>query len=176
MNLYLMGCRGSGKSTVGPLVARRLGRPFIDLDERIASEAGRDIGEIFAVEGEEGFRRREHACCQRLKRVRRHVIALGGGTLMDPQNRQLLKRGGKFIWLQAPAAVLWSRINQDPHTAHMRPDLTPGGGLPELEMTVAQREPTFQAIAHHVIDTVSASPEEIVESIELWYQANDMHS
>ncbi|MFQ5411721.1 MAG: shikimate kinase [Phycisphaerae bacterium] len=175
MNLYLVGCRGSGKSTIGPLVARRLGRPFIDMDDRIAEEAGRSISEIFETEGEDGFRRREHELCLKLKKVRRHVIALGGGTLINPENRQLLKRGGKFIWLQAPAAMLWSRINKDPHTTHTRPNLTPAGGLPELEATVARREPIFRVIANHTIDTVSASPDEIVDSIELWYQANDMH-
>jgi len=176
VNLILVGGRGSGKSTVGPLVAVRLGWQFVDLDAWIVKEAGRTIRDIFATEGEEGFRRREREACLHLKKRRNFVIAMGGGSLLAPENRTLMKRLGKMIWLRAPAAVLWSRINQDPHTAESRPDLTAEGGLGELEATLAQREPQYRASAHHILDTMSETPDAIAEAIELWYHANDAQS
>jgi len=176
VNLILVGGRGSGKSTVGPLVAGRLGWRFVDVDAWIAKEAGRSIRDIFATEGEEGFRRREREACQHLKKRRNFVIALGGGSLLAPENRALMKRLGKIVWLRAPAAVLWSRISKDPCTVESRPNLTAEGGLGELEATLAQREPQFQAAAHHIIDTMTEKPEAIAEAIELWYDANDAQS
>ena len=176
MNFLLVGSRGSGKSTVGPLLAERLGWTFLDLDEQIVREAGHSIREIFAREGESGFRQREREAFQRLKKLKSHVIAVGGGAITEPENRILLKRIGKIIWLRAPAAILWSRVNGDPHTAANRPNLTAQGGLSEMESILAQREPHYAAVAHHLIDTVSQSPTEITEAIVLWYQANDAQS
>lgn len=176
MNLILVGARGSGKSTVGPLVAKRLGWQFVDVDAWIAKEAGRSIRDIFATEGEEGFRRRERDACQQLKKRRNFVIALGGGSLLAPENRAVVKRLGKTIWLRAPAAILWARITKDPHTTGSRPDLTAAGGLGELEATLAQREPQYRAAAHHIMDTMAETPDAIAEAIELWHRANDAQS
>lgn len=173
MNLFLIGSRGSGKTTIGPILAKQLGWGFVDLDAKIVESAGSAIKDIFAAEGEEGFRRRESEACQKLKRVRRKVIALGGGSLIDPENRAMVKRLGKVVWLRAPAAVLWSRVSQDPHTAKNRPNLTDGGGLSELEAILAQREPQYKAVANHTIDTVAESPLEIAEAIEMWFLANE---
>jgi shikimate kinase len=176
VNLILVGGRGSGKSTVGPLIAGRLGWQFVDLDAWIVKEAGQSIRDIFATEGEEGFRRREREACQQLKKRCNFIIALGGGSLLAPENRALMKRLGKIIWLRAPAAVLWARINRDPHTTQSRPNLTAEGGLGELEATLAQREPQYRAAAHHIVDTMTAKPEAVAEAIQLWYDANDAQS
>ena len=175
MNIFLVGTRGSGKSTVGPLVAKRLKLGYIDLDARIVEEAGRSIREIFAAEGEAGFRKREKEVCQRLRKTKDHVIALGGGALVDPESANLLRRIGKFVWLRAPAAVLWARVSKDPHTIYNRPNLTASGGLSELEALLAQREPIFDSVANHIVDTESLSPLDVAEAIELWYHANDAH-
>jgi shikimate kinase len=176
VNLILVGYRGSGKTTVGQLVARRLNWRFLDLDEHIARQAGRSIAEIFAAEGEAGFRSLERKTVEGLKKTRHHVIALGGGTLLDPETRPLVKRLGKVVWLRAPAAILWARISQDPHTARSRPDLTAGGGLAEVETLLAEREPTYARAASHTIDTISMSPEEVAEAVEMWFGANDADS
>ncbi len=176
MNIFLVGCRGSGKSTVGPLLAKRLGWQFVDLDERIIADAGCSITEIFAREGEEGFRRREQAECQKLKKLKDVVVALGGGTTLDPINLSLIKRTGKIVWLRAPAAVLWSRINMDPHTAHNRPNLTAKGGLAELEATLAQRESHYASCANQIIDVLSESPDDVAEAIQIWFDANDTNT
>src|SRR5262249_42840936 len=148
VNIFLVGGRGSGKSTVGPLVAKRLGWSFIDLDERIVQEAGSSIAEIFSREGEEGFRRRESAEGQKLKKSKHTVVALGGGATLDPSNLSLIRRIGRFIWLGPPAAVLWSRITKDPHSISSRPNLTIKGGLAEMEAILTQREPHYLNIAN----------------------------
>lgn len=153
-----------------------MGWSFLDIDARIATGAGQTIAEIFRAEGEEGFRRREREECRKLRGMNRHVVAMGGGSLGDPDNRAVLRRKGKIIWLRAPAAVLWSRIDADSKTATNRPNLTAGGGLAELEAILAEREPQYRAAAHHAVDTVAISPEEIAEGIEMWFQANDAQS
>ncbi len=176
MNIILVGSRGSGKSTVGPVVAKRLGFDFIAVDAKIVEVAGKSIREIFATEGERGFRAREREACLKLKKLKNHVIALGGGALIDPENRAFLQKLGKFVWLRAPAAVLWARVSKDPHTVYNRPNLTSTGGLAELESMLTLREPMYQSVADHIIDTESLSPLDVVEAIELWHEANDAHS
>lgn len=176
MNIFLVGSRGSGKSTVGPIIAKRLKLGYVDLDARIVEEAGRSIREIFAAEGEAGFRKREREACAKLKKVKDHVISLGGGALTDPETFSLVKRMDKFVWLRAPAAVLWARVSKDPHTIYNRPNLTSTGGLAELEAILSQREPLYESVAGHIIDTESLSATEVVEAIEMWFQANDAHS
>ncbi len=173
MNLILTGYRGSGKTVVGTLLAKRLNWEFVDLDQLIAEQAGKSITSIFAAEGEDGFRERERIACQMLRRRRNCVIAIGGGAIMHPDNRSLLKRVGKIIWLRAPAIVLWSRIRNDPATKANRPDLTPDGGLAEVEAKLAEREKVYESVAHHIVDSKSASPDEIADAVELWFQAND---
>lgn len=173
MNLVLVGYRGSGKSTVGDILARRMGWRFLDLDAVIVERAGRSIAEIFAAEGEAGFRRREKEACESFRKAKRQVIALGGGALEDPETRAAAKRLGKIIWLQAPAAILWARISRDPSSAKNRPDLTSGGGLAEVESTLIQREASYRAMAVHQVDTISMSPQEVAEAVELWFRAND---
>ncbi len=173
MNLILIGYRGSGKSTIGPLVANRLRQPFVDLDEVIVEKTGKTISQVFSEEGEAGFRSREQTSLQELRKLKNCVISLGGGAVVKPENRVLVRRMGKVVWLRAPAVVLWSRIKADPSSAKTRPALTPAGGLAEVEAVLAEREPIYHRVAHQTVDTVAASPEEVVESIELWFRAND---
>jgi shikimate kinase len=173
VNLILVGYRGSGKSTVGAILAERLGRRFIDLDQLIVEKARMPIREIFAKEGEAGFRLREHEACQGLRKAKKCVIALGGGALVDAENRTLVRRLGKVVWLRAPAVVLWSRLKGDPETANNRPDLTPNGGLTEIEAKLAEREQAYRAVAHHTIDTISTTLEAVADAIELWFSADD---
>lgn len=173
MNLVLIGYRGSGKTTAGSLVARRLGMGFTDLDELIVKAEGKSIREIFATEGEAGFRQREKDALKSLGKSRKTVIALGGGALSDSDAYGMVKRLGKIVWLRAPAVVLWSRITRDAHTLQQRPDLTPVGGLAEIEAVLAQRDPIYEKIAHHIIDTMSMTPVQVAEAIELWFKAND---
>lgn len=175
MNLILVGYRGSGKSTVGALVAKRLGRQFLDLDTLIMERAGQTIAQIFETEGEAGFRKREHEALTLIRRLKDHVIALGGGTLMDPENGTLAKRSGRIVWLRAPAVVLWSRIKADSKTKETRPNLTQSDDLLETEQLLAEREPAYARFSRHVIDTTSETPEVIAEAIELWFLASEIN-
>jgi len=173
VNIVLVGYRGSGKSTVGLILAQRLAWRFTDTDQIIVEQTGRTILDIYEKDGEAAFRRMERKVLESLRKSKNRVISVGGGAVIEPENRTLIKRLGRAVWLRAPAAVLWSRISKDPHTARSRPDLA-GGGLAEVEAVLHQREPFFDEIAAQVVDTVAMSPLEIADSIEMWFRANDM--
>src|SRR6266567_1717423 len=98
-NLYLIGYRGTGKSSVAHLLAEKLGWPWLDMDELLESRSGLSIREIFSNEGEAGFREREVALLQEVSRLQRHVIATGGGIVLSATNRRLLRESGRAIWL-----------------------------------------------------------------------------
>src|SRR5690606_8890548 len=100
-NIVLTGFMGTGKTTVGRLVADFIRWKFVDADEEIVARVGRSIPEIFAQEGEEGFRRYESAVCQSLAARSQHVIATGGGMLVDPANRAVMMAAGFVICLTA---------------------------------------------------------------------------
>ncbi len=115
--IYLVGFMGTGKTTVGRLLADRLGWHFLDLDEEIEREQGRSIAEIFAAEGEERFRAIETAALRKHLRVVRSgrpvVVALGGGTFCRPENVRLLEDNGVTIWLDCPLDVARRRVEKD---------------------------------------------------------------
>ena len=162
-NLYLVGYRGTGKTTVGRLLADALGRPFVDLDERIETDAGRSIAAIFADEGEAGFRDRETAALRAAVGVD-SIIATGGGVVLREGNRRLLKSTGFVVWLQALAEILWERIRADTLTAARRPNLT-SGGLGEIVELLAVRERFYREVADAVVDAGGASPEVVADAI-----------
>ncbi|HLA16632.1 MAG TPA: shikimate kinase, partial [Candidatus Limnocylindrales bacterium] len=120
MDVVLVGLPGSGKTAVGRRLARRHDAEFIDLDSRIESDAGRRIPDIFADEGEAGFRARERRAvaglgpANRSPDVRR-VVATGGGTVVDPRNRWLLYRGRAAIWLDGRPEVIAQRLVRSPN-------------------------------------------------------------
>lgn len=166
--LFLIGYRGSGKTTIARLLGRRLGWPWLDADTLLEERAGRTIREIFAVEGEAGFRDREAAVLRELTELRAHVIATGGGVVLRPENRTLLRRG-RVVWLTASPSVLWERMQSDVTTAARRPDLAQGG-IAEVEQLLAARTPLYAACAERTLDA-AAPPEEIAAAIEAWLGA-----
>lgn len=163
VHLYLVGYRGCGKSSIGAIVAARLGRLFVDADTVLEADAGRTIRDIFASEGEGGFRDRETATLQKLAAGPPAVIATGGGAILRAENRELLRSTGCVVWLTAPAEVLWDRISIDPTTVARRPNLA-GGGLDEVKALLATREPHYAATAHAVVDA-TRSPEVVADDI-----------
>jgi thiamine-phosphate pyrophosphorylase len=111
-HVYLIGFMGAGKSTLGPLVARALGRPFVDLDREIERRAGATVAELFAARGEAHFRRLERQALREVSRGRDAVVALGGGALGSPVSAARVRRTGVRVWLDAPVAVLRRRCLQ----------------------------------------------------------------
>jgi shikimate kinase len=163
--LFLVGYRGTGKSTVGRLLADELGWGFVDCDDLIESAAGMSIAEIFAMEGEAGFRDRESAILNQLATRERLVIATGGGAVQRAVNRNLLCTSGFVAWLTASPETIWARLQRDPATGTRRPNLTPAGGLEEVRALLAARELLYRSIAHFTADSDLPSPEATATAI-----------
>lgn len=166
-NIVLVGFMGTGKSAVGRLLAERLGWPFMDLDRRIERTAGRAVAQIFAGEGEAGFRKREREEVRAAAALQGHVIATGGGVMADDENVRLLKGTGWLICLTANAEVI---LHRTAATLGTRPLL--GGGDPRerIEALLKLRAP-FYAKADVAVDTSDRPVKEIVEEIEKWIAA-----
>ena len=148
MSIVLIGYRGSGKTTLGKLLAGELGFAFVDLDQVIVQNAGRSIRDIFTDEGEAGFRKRETQALRNVLEKVDHVISLGGGAVLAEQNRLAIKGSGHtVVYLRAGAEELHRRINADPTTAAQRPSLTKlGGSVEEVRSLLQQREPIYQQL------------------------------
>jgi shikimate kinase len=162
--IFLIGPRGSGKSTVARLVAGLLGWDWVDADEWIEAKAGRSIRAIFADEGEAGFRDRESAVLRELCGLRRHVVATGGGVVLREANRELL-RSGWVVWLWADPDTLWLRLQGDSAPAERRPALTPAGGRDEVVEVLRVREPLYRACADLALPTGGLTPEEVAAEV-----------
>ena len=160
--LWLIGMMGAGKSTVGMMAAGDLGLPFVDLDERVAAEAGMAVPDIFAAEGEEGFRRRERAAVAAVAGTAA-VVACGGGVVLAEGNVARLRASGMVVWLDAPASQLEERVAGGAG----RPLLpAEAGGLGAI---LAARLPAYAAAAHHRVETAGRRPEEVTEEVVgLW--------
>ncbi len=164
MVITLIGYRGSGKSVVAQELAGRLGWDWIDTDAAIEQAAGRTIREIFAAEGEAGFRRRERETLAELLNRDRLVVAAGGGAILNGDTRRDMKAAGPVVWLQASIPVLAQRIADDPATAQRRPSLA-GGGTEEITRLLAEREPLYRECASLTVFTDNLSVAEIAERI-----------
>jgi len=165
MNLFLIGYRGSGKSTVAAALAERLHWPWIDADAELERRAGLSIKEIFAREGESGFRQSEADVVQDLAGRDGWIVALGGGAVLRDDNRRTVAGRGKIVWLKASPETLAKRIHADPTTAERRPNLTAQGGLAEIRELVTRRAPLYAAWADLTVVAEEQSPAEIADRI-----------
>jgi shikimate kinase len=164
-SIFLIGYRGTGKSTVAELLAERLGWDWIDADDEIERRAGKSIAAIFAEEGEAAFRELESDVVAELCRRRRTVVALGGGAVLSEANRTAIRSAGVVVWLRATVETLAGRLAADEKTARRRPDLTKTGGFREIETVMATREPIYRACATFEVDTEGKTPGDIVEEV-----------
>jgi shikimate kinase len=165
VNIFLIGYRGSGKTTVARALAGLLGWSWLDADAELERRAGKSIRQIFEDSGEGAFRDLESAVVADLARLDRHVLALGGGAVLRDENRQAISGRGKVVWLRARPETLAARIAADPTTAARRPNLTNQGGLDEIRRLVAEREPIYQACADLALDADADSPENMARQI-----------
>lgn len=164
MSIFLIGYRGSGKTTTGTHLADRLWQTFVDTDPLIVRKAGKTIREIFAEDGEQTFRDLETAVVAEVCSGPQAVVALGGGALDRPENRAAIAAGEhKVIYLRCEPAELLRRIQHDPATADSRPNLTGlGGGIEEIQAVLARREPIYQSVMTAELDVTHLSPQEAV--------------
>jgi shikimate kinase len=158
--IVLTGFMGSGKSTVGPLVASRLGWKFVDVDDVIEAEAGCEIAEIFARHGEGGFREREHAAIARLAAGNHLVLALGGGAIEEARTRSLLMttRGTLLVHLEVELETTLQRCSG---TEDTRPILADRANL---ENRYARRLPLYRT-AHVSVRVDSLTPDQAAQAI-----------
>ena len=160
MNVILIGYRGSGKTTVGRLLAQRLHRPFIDADDRIVAAAGKSIQQIFAEHGEPHFRDLEQAVISELAILNDHVLALGGGALGRAATRSTLAgERHRLIYLRCDPAELLRRVSADTATPANRPPLTNLDPLAEIRTILAGREPIYLQCMHAQVDVTGLAPE-----------------
>ena len=155
-HLWLLGLSGSGKSTVGPLLAQKLAMPFIDTDERIAQATKLSIPQIFAQGGEKEFRKWESKIIAQLVQSPASVIACGGGVILDPQNRIALSQSGIRIYLQAELPILAQRLARSSD----RPLLPTDQIHPKLAEQLATRKEWYEE-SDIQIPIGSESPEQI---------------
>ena len=162
--LFLIGPRGSGKTTVARLLAERLGWDWADADDLLEARHGKSVRAIFAEEGEADFRDKESALLTELCGRRRCVISTGGGGVVREANRALLRASGRVVWLTADVDTLWRRLQEDESTGERRPALTVGGRA-EVEEVLRLRESWYRECAHLTVHTGGRPPESVADEI-----------
>jgi shikimate kinase len=148
-NLFLVGLPGSGKSTLGRQLARRLGKRFVDCDTELESRLGVTIPVIFEIEGEASFRDREAALLAELVQQTGVVLATGGGAVLRPENREHLKQNGTVVYLHAQPEMLVERTRRSRH----RPLLNTPDQLGRLRELFAKRDTLYRETADTVLES-----------------------
>lgn len=162
MNIILIGMRGSGKTTVGKILARKLQKEFIEMDELIAKKVNMSIAKIVKQHGWDYFRDRETEIVKEIIEKDNVVISAGGGVVVRPENIALLKRHGKLFWLTVSVPALLKRIGDDKN----RPSLTGKTSRKEdMEITLKEREKLYQNAADVVVDTENKTAKEVAKEI-----------
>ncbi len=158
--IVLVGLMGSGKSTIGRRLAKRLGLQFVDADEEVEKAAGCSLEDIFAFHGEQAFRDGEFRVIRRLLQGPVHVLATGGGAFLDERTRETVAERGVSVWLRADVEVLLRRVRRN----DSRPLLKNGDPKEILERLKEERDPIY-ALADLAVDSGDGAAETVVEDI-----------
>lgn len=159
-NVVITGFMGTGKTTVGRLLAPKLGFVFVDTDDLIVAEAGKDIPQIFTQETEAGFRRRERGVIRQLRGARGLVIATGGGAIMAKENLSRLRALGPVLCLRASERALYRRLKGN----RERPLLRAAEPLKKIRELLQARDPYYRK-ADKIFDTTGKSPQKVTSQI-----------
>jgi len=160
MNIYLIGMMGSGKSTVGKTLSEKMHKPFIDLDSEIEKGTGKNISEIFDIDGEEQFRKME---TKQLKQYSESIVACGGGIVLKDENREFINENGIAILLLATMGELTQRLSNSGN----RPLLADDNTEEALTKLWMERQIDYLETANFTIETDGKNPEELTEKILL---------
>ncbi|MFO0731762.1 MAG: shikimate kinase [Nitrospiraceae bacterium] len=162
MNLVLIGYRGTGKSSVGRILARRLGRELVSTDAEVVKQARQSIPDIVKQFGWDHFRDLESAVCRDLAGRDHLIIDTGGGAILRPENVSVLRQNGALFWLTAEVETITKRIGGDTQ----RPSLTGTKSFTdEIREVLRERTPKYQAAADHVVSTEGLSTSDVAERI-----------
>lgn len=171
MNIFLIGYRCTGKTTVGKALALRLGRPFLDTDRMIVEKSGTGITQIVDENGWSFFREQERKVMEALAAMDRQVVATGGGIVLDDRNVSAMKKSGTIVWLTASDKTIEERMRADDATTGNRPSLTGQGLIEEIASVLSERAPLYQKAADLAIDTdrekIAVICDRIVDALEL---------
>ena len=164
--IFLIGYRGTGKSTVARELAVRLEWDGVDADVLIEKRAGKSIAAMFAEEGEAAFRDLESQVVRELAERPRTVVALGGGAVLRQENRRAIQAAGPVVWLTASVESILERLAADETTAGRRPNLTAAGGRAEIESLLAERTPLYRDCATLIVDTEGKTAAQVADEIK----------
>jgi shikimate kinase len=160
-HVFIVGMMGSGKTTIGRLLAERLGWRHLDSDEQVARDSGQTVPEIFAQRGEPAFRAAEaRALAAAATNDTPTVISVAGGAVLDPDNRHVLRRGGVVVWLRARVETLARRVGDGAGRPLLGDD--PAAALRRL---YAQRRPVYQELAQVVVDVDGVDARTVAERV-----------
>lgn len=160
-NIFLVGLMGSGKTTIGKALAKRLDLRFVDADHEIEARTGASIPLIFEIEGEASFRQREADIIRDLSAEQGIVLATGGGAVLNAQSRRYLRERGTVVYLKASVASILQRTSHDRN----RPLLQTADPKAKIEELSKQRAPLYQEVAHITIETGRPNVASVVQLI-----------
>jgi shikimate kinase len=164
-NVYLLGMMAVGKSTVGPLLAENLGRTFVDLDVLIEQHSGQTIAQLFTASGESGFRRLESQVLREVTAQQNRVVALGGGSVLNSENRRLLRATGINIYLKASLPTLVARLQGKAQRPLLSADQAESRIDQKLRRLLAERKPLYESLCDITVNADRSSPGEVVRNI-----------
>ena len=160
--IILVGMMGAGKTTIGKLLSNRLEFNFIDLDRKIEEKSGVKINTIFEIEGEEGFREREHSALNEALAEQKVIISTGGGVVVKDINRSLIQKSeAMVVYLKASLDILLGRLKND----KTRPMLNRDNKLLSLQKLLSEREPFYENLADFIIDTSHLKTNDVLKTI-----------
>ena len=160
-NIFLVGLMGSGKTTIGRALAKRLNKRFVDADHEIEARTGASIPLIFEIEGEASFRQREADVICDLTAQEGIVLATGGGAVLNETSRHLLKERGIVVYLRASVSSILQRTSHDRN----RPLLQTADPKARIEELSQQRGPLYEEVAHITVETGRPNVQSVVQNI-----------